>query len=75
MDPQIIVIGEAPAEYLHYYSGYNIITQNSFGDILFDNVSGKTHVYVSDAAYSVDYLADDGLGVKDGLYYIGSLST
>jgi hypothetical protein len=75
MDPQMIVIGEAPAEYLHYYSGYNVITQNSCGDILFDNVGGKTHVYVGDATYSVDYLADDGFGVKDGLYYIGSLST
>lgn len=75
MDPQMIVIGEAPSEYLHYYSGYNTITQNSCGDILFDNQQGKTHVYVGDAAYQIDYLADDGLDVKNGLYYKGTIYT
>jgi hypothetical protein len=73
MDPQMIVIGEAPAEYLHYYSGYNTITQNSCGDILFDATGNKTHVYVGDAAYSIDYLADEGLDILQGLYYIGTI--
>ena len=36
LKPQIIVIGEAPSEYLDYYNGYNTITQNSAGDIIFD---------------------------------------
>lgn len=73
MDPGIVVIGEAPSEHLHYYSDYNTITQNSCGDILFEATTGKVHIYVNDAAYSVDYLADEGLDHSHGLYYIGTL--
>src|SRR5437016_2516065 len=36
MQPGLIIIGEAPSEYLNYYQGYNSITQNSAGDITFD---------------------------------------
>jgi beta-lactamase superfamily II metal-dependent hydrolase len=75
LNPQMIVIGEAPSEYLHYYEGYNTITQNSCGDLLFDVVTGKVHVYVEQFAYELDYLVDDGLDRKDGLYYKGSLYT
>jgi beta-lactamase superfamily II metal-dependent hydrolase len=75
MDPQLVVIGEAPSEYLHYYTGYNIITQNSSGDVLFDNSTHRTHIYVADAAYDVDFLLDEGKDHRDGLYYIGSLSS
>ena len=56
IDPKIIVVGEAPSEDLYYYSGYNTITQNSSGDISFECLSGKTHVYVASASYSVDFL-------------------
>jgi hypothetical protein len=73
MDPRVVVIGNAPSEYIHYYSGYNTLTQNSCGDVLFDVDAGATNIYVADAAYSVDYLVDDGLDHKEGLYYIGSL--
>jgi len=75
MDPGLVVIGEAPSEYLDYYTGYNILTQNSTGDILFDNATGKTHIYVSDAVYNVNFLDDEGLDHKDGLYYLGTLQT
>jgi len=75
MDPQLVVIGEAPSEYLHYYTGYNVITQNSYGDIMFDNREHRTHIYVADAAYSVDFLLDEDKDHRDGLYYVGSLST
>jgi hypothetical protein len=74
MEPQLIVIGEAPSEYLNYYDGYNIMTQNSCGDILFETDSGKVHIYVGDNAYSVDFLNDEGLDHSHGLYYVGSLS-
>lgn len=73
MSPDLIVIGEAPSEYLNYYRGYNIITQNSAGDVLFDCRIGKVDVYVGDSAYNVDYLTDEGLDHSHGLYYIGSL--
>ena len=31
LDPQIIVIGEAPTRHLNYYTDYKTITQNSAG--------------------------------------------
>ncbi len=73
LNPDLVVIGEAPSEYLDYYRGYNIITQNSAGDVLFETDGGKVHIYVEDANYYVDYLADDGLDHSHGLYYVGSL--
>ncbi len=73
LNPDLVVIGEAPSDYLDYYRGYNIITQNSAGDVLFDTATGKIHIYVEDSNYYVDYLANDGLDVKDGLYYVGTL--
>lgn len=73
MDPGLIVIGEAPSEYLHYYDGYNTMTQNSCGDILFDCEHGSVHIFVSDNAYEVDFLADEGLDHSHGLYYVGTL--
>lgn len=75
MDPQLVVIGEAPSEYLDYYSGYNIMTQNSAGDLLFQNDGNKVHIFAADSEYAVDYLDNDGLDHLDGLYYVGSLTT
>jgi len=71
MSPEIVVIGEANSKHLNYYSGYNTITQNSAGDITFDCVEGRVHVYVSNENYSVDFLVDENQGVFD--YYIGTL--
>jgi hypothetical protein len=73
LDPGLIVIGEAPSEHLNYYAGYNTITQNSSGDLLFDCGDGKARIYAADSAYYVDHLDDEGLDHKDGLYYIGTL--
>ena len=72
MNPQIVIIGEAPSEDLNYYEGYNIITQNSAGDIILECVSGKTHIYVSDYDYSVDFLDDENMPDTYGKY-IGTL--
>ena len=44
--PKVIVVGEAPSSDLTYYSDYNTITQNSAGDVVFECLAGKTHVYV-----------------------------
>jgi beta-lactamase superfamily II metal-dependent hydrolase len=74
LEPELIVIGEASSEHLNYYQGYNTITQNSAGDILFDCEAGRTHIYVADNAYAVDFLdTEPGLDVYGGLYYIGTL--
>jgi beta-lactamase superfamily II metal-dependent hydrolase len=74
LNPGLIVIGQAPSEYLDYYSGYDIITQNSAGDLLFDCQAGKVHVYASNHNYVANCLEDDGLDHSHGLYYVGTLS-
>lgn len=73
MDPELIIVGEAPSEYLDYYAGYDILTQNSTGDLLFDCVPGKVHVYAGSHTYVADCLDDEGLDHLHGLYYIGTL--
>jgi beta-lactamase superfamily II metal-dependent hydrolase len=73
IQPKIIIIGEAPAEHLHYYPGYHTITQNSAGDITLDCTDGAVHIYVSDWDYSVDFLTDWGMENDHGGKYIGSL--
>ena len=73
MNPDIVVIGECPAEHLCYYPGYNRITQNKAGDILFDCNNGEIDVYVSNQNYSVDFLENKHRWGKDGLYYLGTL--
>ena len=70
LNPQIIVVGEAPSKDLDYYSGYNTITQNSSGDIIFDINDYCADVYVGNNNYSVGFLADKKKYRYDN--YIGS---
>ena len=73
IDPTLIVVGEAPSSDLNYYNGWNTITQNSAGDIVFECLSGKTHVFVSKSTYSVNFLSkEQGIGNQHGCYYIGT---
>lgn len=76
LSPHIIVIGEAPSKYLNYYSGYNTITQNSAGDIVFDCSDNKVHVYVSKNNYSYDTSFLDDEGAENSAYgtYLGSFT-
>jgi len=71
--PKIIIIGEAPAEHLNYYEGYNTLTQNSAGDITLNCNTGKMHIYVSNQDYSVDFLDDERMPDTYGKY-IGTLN-
>jgi beta-lactamase superfamily II metal-dependent hydrolase len=73
MCPGLIVIGEAPSEHLNYYAGYDTITQNSTGDMLFECVPGKIHVFVEDHNYSAGHLDDESRRDNHGLYYAGTL--
>ena len=76
LKPQIIVIGEAPSKHLNYYSGYNTITQNSAGDIVFVCSEDKVHVYVSkdNYAYDTSFLSDeDEINSRYG-NYLGSFT-
>lgn len=72
LDPQIIIIGEAPSRHINYYTGYQTITQNSAGDITMVCAADKVHFYVEHA----DYLGPDlsNLGLSDYNYYLGSLT-
>jgi hypothetical protein len=56
LDPDIIIIGEAPAENLNYYKGYNTITQNSSGGITFINDGKEIHICVSNKNYKISFL-------------------
>lgn len=73
LNPKIIVIGEAPSRTLNYYNNYNTITQNSAGDITFECVDNKVHVYVSSNTYTVDYLKNEKRSNTLG-NYIGTLN-
>jgi hypothetical protein len=44
---------------LHYYGGYETLTQNSAGDIIFECVSGKVHIFASENTYEVSHLDDE----------------
>jgi beta-lactamase superfamily II metal-dependent hydrolase len=74
LDPQIIVIGEAPSRHLHYYTGYKTITQNMAGHILMECESNKVHFYVSNHGYTNSALSDEGLPDVDGNRYVGSIT-
>jgi len=72
MSPRVIVIGEAPSQHLHYYPGYNTITQNSAGDIMFDCEAGAVHIFSSNV-YDVDFLADKGK-TRPRYHYVGTVA-
>lgn len=77
LNPQIIVIGEAPSEHLNYYRGYNTITQNTAKDIVFDNDGVWTHVYFSERNYPYDLSFLTNLNAFDNKlgFYKGSFLT
>ena len=72
MNPKIVIIGEAPSDELHYYDGYNTITQNPAGHITFQNATRETHIYVSKESYAVNFLDNEGMPDNYGKY-IGTL--
>ncbi len=73
ISPKVIVIGEAPSDQIDYLSGYNTITQNTAGDIIFNCKKNIVDVYVSNNNYTVKYLDNNSLNDAFGGYYIGSL--
>ena len=75
LDPQIIVIGEAPSRHLHYYTGYKTITQNLAGDIVMESEGDKVHIFVSSETYANKGLTKEtGVSGKAGLTYAGSIA-
>ena len=74
LDPQIIVIGEAPSRHLNYYTGYSTVTQNKAGHITMECVDGKVHFYVANREYSNPALNDEKMADSGGSKYIGSIT-
>jgi beta-lactamase superfamily II metal-dependent hydrolase len=72
LDPQIIIIGEAPSRHLNYYTGYETITQTKAGDITMELVDDKVHFYSSNTTYSNKHLVDEGRSTFPN--YIGSIT-
>ena len=77
LKPHIVIIGEAPSEYLNYYPGYNTITQNSAGDIVFNCSGGYVDIYIEKEFYSydTDFLENKSKYDCDYGYYLGSFKT
>ena len=75
LTPKLIVVGEAPSDELDYYSGYNTITQNSAGDIMFETNGEYLDIFVSKSGYN----KTDGMvqnrnhGTHLGMKYLGSI--
>lgn len=66
LDPEVIVIGEAPSENLSYkYSNFaTTITQKTAGDITFEVSEYGVNIYVSKESYST-YILDKDSGEKE----------
>lgn len=47
LNPDIIVIGDAPSNHIHYYDSAKTITQNSAGDIVFDALKDRIRIYTA----------------------------
>lgn len=45
LNPKIIVIGNAPAKHIEYGDSRQTLTQNTSGDIVFENEEGRVHIY------------------------------
>jgi beta-lactamase superfamily II metal-dependent hydrolase len=73
MNPDIVIIGEAPSKNIHYYCEYNTITQNSAKNITFDLGDGVINVYTGNSEYSVDFLKNNFLDDFGDDYYLGTL--
>lgn len=75
LNPKIIIIGEAEAKYLVYYQNFNTITQNRAGNIIFECVTGKVHVFVSNEDYKATFtLKNEYRNNRSYGYYLGTLN-
>ena len=73
LQPDIIVLGEAPSRDLYYYTGYDILTQNSCGDMTFECDGDRVHVYVSNGDYDPPGCLVNEYKTNSFGNYIGSL--
>jgi beta-lactamase superfamily II metal-dependent hydrolase len=72
--PQVVVLGEADEEHLDPYTGCTKMRQSRAGDLTFECVGGKTHIYASKKGYSHKALRDE---CRSAIYgkYVGTVDT
>jgi beta-lactamase superfamily II metal-dependent hydrolase len=68
LNPQVVILGEADEEYLDPYTGWTKMRQSRAGDLTFECVSGKTHIYASEKGYSHKALRNEGRSDTYGKY-------
>ena len=78
LNPKIVVIGNAPSENLNYMNSDMTITQNTAGDIRFENEGRFVHVYtrnkISNAPTCLKRIRKDNLIYREvSWYYAGTL--
>ena len=85
INPQLIVIGNAPSDKLNYGDSRMTITQNKAGDIVFENDGNKVHVYTKnkidnppaclkkEVGKKSKHVFKDGMFVIDW-YYVGTMT-
>ena len=76
IDPQIIIIGTAPAAELKYFNNFNTVTQNCAQDIVLMCDGNQVHIYSSNENYGLRSFLENNnkANITDG-YYIGTLTT
>lgn len=78
IDPQIIIIGNAPSKHIDYGDSRKTITQNTAGDLTFVNEGNYIHIYsqrkVDNLPDNLEYIFDKALkNTCESTYYCGSL--
>lgn len=79
LQPKIIVVGNAPSEKLNYYDSAKTITCNSAGDILFEAVENKVHIFATNQVDNIptclkkERPAPSCPSFSAGLSYLGTL--
>jgi len=74
LQPDIIVIGEAPSENINYYQEFNTIKQNSAKELLFECASKQVDIYCESESYDEAFLSNERKKDYYDLYYLGTLN-
>ena len=71
LNPQLIIIGNAPSEHIDYGDSRMTITQNTSGDLLFDNEGEYVHIYSQNQVNNLPTCLVNVWG-RNGTYYDGT---
>lgn len=75
LNPKLIIIGNAPSEHIDYGDSRETITQNTAGDIYFENDGSEVHVYTKNKIDNKPTCLKTKQGKqKIGWHYAGTLT-